>query len=76
MKRNWEVDELIEQFTLLKSEMTLLGNKTGSTRLGFAVLLKFFQSEGRFPEHQQEVPSVVVNQISKQVGVPTELFLQ
>ena len=30
-------------------EAALLANKTGPTRLGFAVLLKFFQYAARFP---------------------------
>ena len=33
-----------------QSDRALLGNKTGATRLGFAVLLKMFQAEGRFPQ--------------------------
>ena len=56
MKRDWNADELIEHWTLLPGEKPLLANKTGPTRLGFAVLLKFFQHEGCFPRQPQEVP--------------------
>ena len=49
MKRDWNADELVEHWTLPPGEKALLANKTGPTRLGFAVLLKFFQHEGRFP---------------------------
>lgn len=49
MKRNWEVEELIEYWTLLPSELALLGSKTGAARLGFAVSLKYFQLETKFP---------------------------
>ena len=42
MKRRWETEELVEHWTLLPNELKLLGNKTGPTRLGFAVLLKAF----------------------------------
>ena len=55
MKRNWELYELVEQFTLLPVEISLLGNKSGANRLGFALLLKFFQVEARFPRYPQEV---------------------
>ena len=52
MKRQWETEELIEQFMLMPSELALLPdeitNATAHNRLGFAVLLKFFQVEGRF----------------------------
>ncbi len=49
MKRNWTDDELIEHFILVPMERQLIGNKTGASRLGFAVLLKYFQHEARFP---------------------------
>ena len=35
MKRTWDIEELIEHFTLVPPELELLGNKTGATRLGF-----------------------------------------
>ena len=56
MKREWAAEELAEHWTLLPDERELLANKTGVTRLGFAVLLKFFQAESRFPRASQEVP--------------------
>ena len=40
MKREW-TDSRFAEWTLLPSEAALLANKTGPTRLGFAVLLKF-----------------------------------
>ena len=50
MKRTkWKTEELVEHWTLDVEDRTLLDNKTGATRLGFAVLLKFFRREGRFP---------------------------
>jgi hypothetical protein len=52
MKRQWETEELVEHWTLDVEDRTLLDNKTGATRLGFAVLLKFFRREGRFPQHK------------------------
>jgi hypothetical protein len=69
LKRYWEVDELIEQWTLLPNEMTMLANKTGANRLGFAVLLKFFQYETKFPSSHSDIPSTVVDYIAKQVDV-------
>ena len=58
MRREWEPDQLIERWTLLDDDHALLANKTGPTRLGFAVLLKFFEIEGRFPDGSAEVPPV------------------
>jgi hypothetical protein len=48
MKRDSQADELADQWTLLPGERKLSANKSGTTRR-FAVLLKFFRSEARFP---------------------------
>jgi hypothetical protein len=53
MKRQWETEELIEHWTLHVEELALLGNKSGATRRGFAVLLKFFQKK----ENKNETPN-------------------
>lgn len=60
MKRQWETEELVEHWTLDVEDSALLGNKTGATRLGFAVLLKFFRREGRIHQHKNEVLALVI----------------
>jgi hypothetical protein len=40
MKRQWTAEELSEHWTLAPSELALLANKTGATRLSFALALK------------------------------------
>ena len=55
MARVLELDELVEHFTLLPDESALLRNKFGATRLGFALLLKFFVRAGRFPTGRSEL---------------------
>lgn len=69
MKRNWELDELIEHWTLLPDEIKLLGNKTGATRLGFAIVLKYFQLFVHFPVQKPDVPNIVITHIASQVNV-------
>src|SRR6266496_4009597 len=76
MKRQWETEELVEHWTLDVEDRALLGNKTGVTRLGFAVLLKFFRREGRFPQYKNEVPALVVTYLSTQVGVDASAYMQ
>ncbi len=76
MKRQWETEELVEHWTLDVEDRVLLDNKTGATRLGFAVLLKFFRREGRFPQHKQEVPGIVITFLATQVGVDATAYLQ
>ncbi|HLQ96715.1 MAG TPA: Tn3 family transposase, partial [Pseudogracilibacillus sp.] len=74
MQQKWEMDELVEHFTLLPNEMELIGNKTGTTRLGFAILLKVFQHEARFPTYKREVPDAIVQFIAKQMEIEPSLY--
>ncbi|MDP9868678.1 hypothetical protein J2S55_007944 [Streptosporangium brasiliense] len=74
MRQEWEPEELIAAWTLLDSDWDLVGNKTGATRLGFGLLLKFFEQEGRFPRHAGEVPRAAVDYMAGQVKVDAALF--
>jgi hypothetical protein len=69
LARRLELDELVEHFTLLPDEVARLRNKSGPTRLGFALLLKFFTHRGRFPAGRGELADEVVEFVAKQVGV-------
>ena len=75
MRQNFTPQELAEHFTLLPAEQELLANKTGANRLGFVVLLKYFQWEGRFPEHVQDVPRAVVDYIGLHTTLVQKLSL-
>jgi hypothetical protein len=46
----------------------LLVNKHGATRLSFALMVKFFEIEGRFPRHAGEVPPAAVDYVARQLG--------
>ncbi|WP_031032208.1 DUF4158 domain-containing protein, partial [Streptomyces sp. NRRL WC-3725] len=70
MRQDWEPEDLIEVWTLLEDDMKRLRNKSGANRLGFAVLLKFFEVEARFPESAGEVPAAAVAYVAQQVKVP------
>ncbi|MBD3557519.1 Tn3 family transposase [Planktothrix sp. FACHB-1355] len=74
MKRVWETDELVEYWTLMPPEVEFLANKIGATKLGCAVLLKFFQLEARFPQHAAEIPPSAIDYLAKQVKVAPEQF--
>ncbi len=49
--------------------MLLLRDKTGNTRLGLAVGLKFFQMYGYFPQYGDTIPEPKVIHIAKQVDI-------
>ena len=70
MKRCWSQDELELHWGLLPPESGLLRNKSGATRLGFSLLLKFFQLEGRFPGAAHEMPDQAVAFLAEQTQVP------
>ena len=61
MQAEWEPDELINASTLTGNDWDLITNKAGVTRLGFAVMLKFYEIEGRFPAYPQEVRPAAVS---------------
>jgi hypothetical protein len=74
MRAEWGPDELIGTWTLTGGDWDLIANKAGVTRLGFAVMLKFYQIEGRFPAYREEVPPAAVAYLGSLVKVDTALF--
>nr|WP_235676466.1 DUF4158 domain-containing protein [Bacillus mycoides] len=75
MKNNWNEDELLTNFVLMPNELHLsMVNKTEANRLGFALLLKYFQQEARFPSKKQDVPKVIIEYIAKQLAISPDRF--
>lgn len=69
MKRKWGNHELVEHWTIEEEEQPLIRQKRGINRLSFALLLKFFQLKGRFPEKKNEIPRVVRAFVAEQLSV-------
>jgi len=65
-----DLDELAGHWTLLKNERELIAGKRGPTRLGFALLLKFYARAGRIPRGRAELDDDAVAFVARQVGVP------
>ncbi|WP_052270159.1 Tn3 family transposase [Streptomyces sp. MUSC 125] len=74
MRQEWSPEELLASWTLVDGDWDLVANKSGSTRLGFALMLKFFESEGRFPDLLEEVPQAAVEYVAGLVKVPAADF--
>ena len=74
MKRHWDEQELAEHGSLTHDEFELLRNRTERSRIGFAVLLKFFQVEGRFPSDRKEVPAVALDYLGDQLEASSKAF--
>ena len=76
MKRKWENHELAKHWAIDEEEQPLIRQKRGVNRLGFALLLKFFQLKGRFPERKNEIPRVVRAFVAEQLSVNADDYEQ
>ena len=54
----------------MDGDWDLVANKSGPTRLGFGLMLKFFEIEARFPEFLEEFPQPAVEYLAGLVKVP------
>jgi len=70
LARVLDEDEPIEHWTLIGDELDLLAGRTGPSKLGLALWLKFFTVEGRFPAGRAELPDEAVGHVASQVKVP------
>jgi len=70
MHVEWSTEDLVGSWTLVDEDWRLVANKAGPTRLGFAVLLKFFELEARFPKSGAEVPPAAVEYVAQHPSCP------
>ena len=66
MRREWELEDLIECWTLDDDDFGLIANKSGAARLGFALAWKYFEQEARFPRHAGELPPAAMDFVAGQ----------
>ena len=76
MKRTWSINELNEHWQLAPNELDLIKQKRGANRMGFALLLKFFEYEGRFPRQKNDIPRCVQTFIANQLHCPVSDYQQ
>jgi TnpA family transposase len=69
MRREWSLEALIESWTLCEADQALIGAKRGATKLGFCLLLKYFEIEGRFPRRAADIPAAAVEFVAAQLRV-------
>ncbi len=76
MARVLDDDELIGNWTLAGDELEQLAGRRGATKLGFALLLRFYAVHGRFPAGRGEISDQAVAHVARLVDVsPDELGL-
>ena len=68
MKRRWTEEELDKHWAIEAFEQPMVLAKHGTLRLGFALILKFFQIEGRFPASVEEIPRSAIAYLANQLG--------
>ena len=76
MKRQWEPEELTEQWTLLPTDHGPPRQQDWSDTPWVCRPPPFFHHEGRFPQHRHEIARAVVAHIAEQAGVPYEEYMQ
>lgn len=76
MRAEWSTEDLVGSWTLVDEDWRLVGNKTGATRLGFALLLKFFELEARFPSSAAELPSAAISYVAQQAAVAPDALAE
>ncbi|MGC1951140.1 MAG: Tn3 family transposase [Gammaproteobacteria bacterium] len=69
MKQHWAPQELLDHWALTPAEIRFVTatSRTASNRLGCALLLKYFQLQGRFPRRRQDIPAVIVEYVAGQL---------
>jgi hypothetical protein len=63
-------DEVVGNWTLVGDELDQLSGRRGATKLGFALLLRFYAVHGRFPTGRAEIPDQAVAYVARLVDVP------
>lgn len=71
MKQQWAPQELIDHWALTPEEIRFVttASRTGYNRLGCALLLKYFQLQGRFPRRKQDIPALIVEHVAQQLKI-------
>lgn len=72
MHREWSPEDVVACWTPVESGWELVANKSGPTRLGFVLMLQFFELEGQFPQFVEEFPQAAVDYVADVVKVPAE----
>ncbi|WP_431998531.1 Tn3 family transposase [Streptomyces fungicidicus] len=72
MRGEWSPEDVVACWTPVGPDWELVANKSGPTRLGFVLMLKFFELEGRFPQFVEEFPQAAVDYVADVVKVPSE----
>ncbi len=74
MARELDEDELSGNWTLVGDELEQLSGRRGATKLGFALLLRFYAVHGMFLSGRSDLPDQAVAHVARLVDVPASDF--
>ncbi len=75
MKQNWTLDELIDTWLVKGQDLAFVQrHKTPTNQLVVALLLKYFQTTGRFPYRRRDIPRAAIDFISRQLQIEAILL--
>jgi Domain of unknown function (DUF4158) len=69
MRQHWEIDELIESWTLDPADLRFVRNKTRLDSAGFRCATEVLRAGSPFPASPDEIPIEAVDFVARQVGV-------
>jgi len=76
MKQQWSSQELIDHWTLTQIEIALAQSisKNDYNQLGYALMLKYFQRLGKFPQRKQDIPGQIIMHIAQQLRMQESAY--
>ncbi len=74
VKANWKTEELIDNWTLLPTELELVKNKIGLNQIVFGFLLKHFELYACFPAQNASIPQIIISYIASQINTSESCY--
>lgn len=76
MRSEWVPEDLIACWTLVDADWPLIGARVGASKLGFSLMLKYYQNEAKFPRSVADFPAVAVGYVAAQVKADAGLLAE
>lgn len=72
MRRLWSTDELVERWSLIPEDFTLLVGLIDASKLGLAAQLAYWRCHAGFPDEEADLAPAVIAHLARQIGVPID----
>ncbi len=74
MKRIWDVEELVQCWSLSFKDLELLKSKPVRNHLGFVTQLKYYSLCGEFPQSPSDIPDTALHYVAAQLEIDSSRF--